>query len=161
MMLAQWLLSGWSAAVFIADWRTRRIPNGLLLVACGVFALNWGWAGEGNLGQSWRSSLVGVGLGAAVWIPGYLWGQVGAGDVKLAACCGLILGAYPTVVWLMLSSILLGGFSVLVKLAPELARRLCRRDALAGRVIPAGACMMPAFVVVLWWAAFAGSGLPG
>ncbi|TJY56714.1 prepilin peptidase [Sinimarinibacterium sp. CAU 1509] len=161
MILAQWLLSGWSVAVIVADWHARRIPNGLLLAVCGGVVLYWGWAGEGVLGQTWRSSLIGFGLGVTVWLPGYLWGQVGAADVKLAACCGLVLGAYPTVVWLLLSSLLLGCVSIVVKVAPGLAQRLRQRDAQAGRVIPAGACMMPAFVAVMWWPAFAGSGLSG
>jgi len=139
----------------------RRIPNALLLTVC-VLAVGYrGWSGEGPLGHSWRSSLIGLGLGAGVWLPGYLAGQAGAGDVKLAACCGLVLGAYPTVIWLLLSSIVLACLSACVKWVPGVGQSLRRRDAKAGRVIPAGVCMMPAFVAVMWWPALTGSSLPG
>jgi prepilin peptidase CpaA len=161
MVLMQCLLSGWSLAIAVADWRMRRIPNGLLLLGCALVAVYWGLVGEGPLGLSWRSSLIGLGFGALVWMPGYLLGQVGAGDVKLAACCGLLLGAYQTVLWLLLGAVLLGMLSLALKLTPSLARRLQRGEARAGRVIPVGACMMPAFVAVMWWPALAGSGLPG
>ena len=75
------------AAIDIA---TRRIPNavsGGLAVTGLVLAV----AGVTNLTVS--SSLLGMAAGLALMLPGHLLGATGAGDVKLFAAAGTLLGA--------------------------------------------------------------------
>jgi len=78
--------SGTAAAI---DLRTGRIPN-LLTAATAVagFAL----AGMGLSGQSMAGALAGAVIGFALMLPGHLLGGTGAGDVKLLAALGTMLG---------------------------------------------------------------------
>ncbi|HEU5182837.1 MAG TPA: prepilin peptidase [Candidatus Polarisedimenticolia bacterium] len=83
------------AAIIVAgiacftDLRSRRISNQLVLagLAAGCFlnTLRGGWAALG-----W--SLAGALLGLAIFLPFFALGGMGAGDVKLLACLGSILG---------------------------------------------------------------------
>jgi len=68
----------------------RRVPNvvSLTMVVAGL-AL----AATGVTGISVWSSLAGCGLGLALMMPGYVFGATGAGDVKLLAASGAVLGA--------------------------------------------------------------------
>jgi len=77
----------------IADARTGRIPNWLTLAGvsggCSLGALSGGWSGL-------TLALGGAVDGASPWLVGYLLGRgsgVGAGDVKLFAAFGVLLGA--------------------------------------------------------------------
>jgi prepilin peptidase CpaA len=76
------------AAVY--DARFRRIPNWLVLgglvLGLGFNALLFEWRGL-------RYSLLGLGLGLLIYFPLYLLRGMGAGDVKLMAAIGSIVGA--------------------------------------------------------------------
>lgn len=75
--------------------------------------------------------LVGMVIGAAIWLPGYLLKQSGAGDVKLAMTIGLILGPLRAIEANLLAllvlgvyalpSAYLGGFRVRIPAVPALA----------------------------------------
>lgn len=71
------------------DIRTRRIPNWLTaaLTASGV-AL----AALGISGISVPFALVGLAVGAVLMLPGHFLGATGAGDVKLMAAVGAVVG---------------------------------------------------------------------
>lgn len=93
VIVAAVALSGALSAAI--DLRSRRIPNwltggiaaaGLLLAALGLDGLSVGVA------------LAGAALGLAVMLPGYLLGQTGAGDVKLVAAVGTLLGPRLTLI---------------------------------------------------------------
>lgn len=74
----------------IYDARFRRIPNWLILsglvLGLGLNTLLYEWRGL-------RFSLLGLGLGLLVYFPFYLLRGMGAGDVKLMAAIGSIVGA--------------------------------------------------------------------
>lgn len=74
----------------VLDLATRRIPNALTVsgVICGLGLSVWGFGWSGLL-----ASLAGFGAGFLVLLPGYLLGFTGAGDVKLMAAVGSLLGA--------------------------------------------------------------------
>ena len=82
------VVGGCGAAAAI-DLSTRRVPNPLTLllassgVAFAVFGLS-----DLTLG----ASLVGLALGLALMMPGHRFGATGAGDVKLFAPIGALIG---------------------------------------------------------------------
>jgi prepilin peptidase CpaA len=98
------------AAVY--DVRFRRIPNWLVLSALvlgiGLNTFLFEWSGL-------RFSLKGLGLGLVVYFPLYLLRGMGAGDVKLMAAIGSIVGAAN---WfgIFLITALLGGLLAIILL---------------------------------------------
>lgn len=71
------------------DLRCRRIPNLLTGSAAGLAILLSLMHG---VEQSVTSALLGLVLGGALMLPGYIWGGTGGGDVKLLAAVGAFLG---------------------------------------------------------------------
>ena len=94
--------TGTGAAI---DLSTRRVPNSLTicLAAIGVALAATGWSGI-TIG----TSLAGFLLGFALMLPGHVIGATGAGDVKLLAAVGAVLGA-PRVVSAFLYTAIAGG----------------------------------------------------
>jgi prepilin peptidase CpaA len=80
------LASGASAVV---DLRTRRVPN---VLTFGVAALGLVLAGLQMSGASIGAALGGLVVGLLLMLPGHLFGATGAGDVKLLAAFGTLLG---------------------------------------------------------------------
>jgi len=110
----------WAAAIAVMDWRQRKVPNALLLalllpaLACLIYS------GRGLLLVHWLPSLIGLLVGFAVTLPGYVVSKLGAGDVKLAAVIGLVVG-WPLTAWVLLASgLLLGAMSLAVVTAAGL-----------------------------------------
>jgi prepilin peptidase CpaA len=87
-VLATLCAGGGSAA--IVDTASRRIPNELsLATAAAGFIL----AATHVSGITLMSSLAGLVLGFALMLPGHMLGATGAGDVKMFAAAGAVLGA--------------------------------------------------------------------
>lgn len=93
----------WAAAVVWIDWRQRRIPNALLLALLLPALVLLAWRGQGLLEARWVSSTIGLAVGLAVTLPGYAVAKLAAGDVKLAAVTGLVLG-WPLTAWSLLAA---------------------------------------------------------
>jgi prepilin peptidase CpaA len=76
------------------DLRTRRVPNALnlLLAALGLTLAATGWSGV----TAWAAA-AGCVVGLALMLPGFLFGATGAGDVKLFAAMGTLVGPGPIV----------------------------------------------------------------
>lgn len=79
--------SGASSAVI--DLWTRRVPNALTLA---IAALGVLLAASGASAVTLRAALVGFALGFVLMLPGHIAGATGAGDVKLFAAIGTLLG---------------------------------------------------------------------
>ena len=94
----------------VVDLRTRRIPNELTAAMAG---LGLGLAATGLSGVSVWASVFGLVLGLALMMPGHLLGATGAGDVKLMAAVGAIVGP-PTVVRAFLFTAVAGGALALI-----------------------------------------------
>ena len=101
-----------AAAVFasavvacVTDLRARRIPNwltfGSAAVALGVHVTLDGWAGAQHVGAGWI-------VGTLLFLPLFLLGGMGGGDVKLLAAFGAWLGA-GDVLWLAAYTSMAGG----------------------------------------------------
>jgi len=81
------LALGLGAAVF-TDVRTRRIPNWLTgAIAGAAFGLAFGGGPVTPL-----RALLGLVVGLALMLPGHIIGATGAGDVKLMAAVGAVVG---------------------------------------------------------------------
>jgi len=95
-IVLQVLLAAIALVAAVFDVRFRRIPNWLTLsgVILGI-VLNAFLNSSGERwfdGYNWRSSLAGFGLASLIYFPLYLLRAMGAGDVKLMAAVGAIIG---------------------------------------------------------------------
>ncbi|MBA4501410.1 A24 family peptidase [Marinobacterium marinum] len=73
----------------LMDWRRNRIPNWLTF---GALALGLVLHTIFLPSPEWYAGLQGAGVGLAVLLPFYLTGGMGAGDVKLMAAVGSLIG---------------------------------------------------------------------
>lgn len=96
------VLGIWATA---SDLRTRRIPNSLTFGAAALAFMFFLATGGLN---ALASSLAGWGVGLALFLPFFLLGGMGAGDVKLLAAFGAWLGPWG-VVWAALYGAIAGG----------------------------------------------------
>lgn len=135
-------LAVWSVAVAWRDGRTRRIPNLLLLVAAVPVLAMLALQSHGPFGASPIESAVGAGVAAALFLPGFMLGLSGGGDVKFAACCGLTLGWPGVLPMVLASSILLGAVSLWVMMRRRLGHEVVGR-------IPAGPALALSFVLAM------------
>jgi prepilin peptidase CpaA len=122
------LVAGAAAAAAI-DLRTRRVPNTLtaLLALSGV---TYATLGIGRL--SVAAALVGFFIGLALMMPGHLLGATGAGDVKLFAAMGSLLGPAPIVGAFVYTALAGGVMAVIVAFR---RRRLQRTIGGAARLV--------------------------
>jgi prepilin peptidase CpaA len=124
------LAAGLAAATAI-DLRSRRIPNGLTAaMAVSGLAL----AATGVSGITIAASLAGLVLGLLLMLPGYGLGATGAGDVKLMAAVGAIVGP-PLVFSAFVCTCIAGG--VLAIIVAVRRRRLSATLAQTGRLVAA------------------------
>ena len=95
----------------IIDLRTRRVPNALTggLAAAGLVL-----AALGVTGVTVGSSLVGLILGLALMLPGHFFGATGAGDVKLFAATGAVVGAGSVIPAFLYTALAGGAIAILV-----------------------------------------------
>lgn len=132
-------LIAWAVAIAVTDWRQRKVPNALLLALLLPATACLLYSGHGLLSVHWMPSLIGMAVGFALTLPGYLVSKLGAGDVKLAAVLGLLVG-WPALAWVLIASALLLGAMSLAALsaAAFTASRVARLPAavaLAGGLI--------------------------
>lgn len=105
------------------DLRTRRIPNLLTLGGAGLGLAFHAIAGGGG---AFGASLAGWFVGAALLVPLFWLGGMGAGDVKLLAALGAWLGP-KDIFWVALCSAVAGGaIGVVVALVHGYLRQACR-----------------------------------
>lgn len=117
------LLVPLAAAACYSDLRYRRIPN--WLTAAGVVA---GLAVNAMGGRFW-SAAAGLSIGFLILLVPYLCGGVGAGDVKLLAAFGAVLG--PSVLRGTVIGVILGGLGALWLIVREGTLLSLARDTLA------------------------------
>ena len=115
----------------VVDIRSRRIPNLLTATMAGVGV---GLAATGLSGVSLVASGAGFVLGVALMLPGHWLGATGAGDVKLMAAVGAIVGP-ALVVSAFLFTAIAGG--ILALAVAFRRRRLGATLAGTGRLISA------------------------
>jgi prepilin peptidase CpaA len=92
------------------DLRTRRIPN---LATLAIAGLGLGLSASGASGHTAAAALAGLFLGFLLMLPGHFFGGTGAGDVKLFAAMGTLLGP-AAVLTAFLYTALAGGILAIV-----------------------------------------------
>jgi Flp pilus assembly protein protease CpaA len=107
-----------AAAAAYMDFRYRRVPNRLILVASMsglVLGACGGWSSLGN-------GLLGFALGLLLLLPAFVLRMVGGGDVKSLAVIGLFTG--PHLLWIsFLLGTAAGALAALALLGVRIARR--------------------------------------
>jgi len=101
------------AAVF--DYRQRRIPNWLVLAGllCGMALNTFLLYDNPSAATGLVYALEGLGLAFAIYFPLYLLRGMGAGDVKLMAAVGAIVG--PVLwLWVLFFTAVLGGITAVI-----------------------------------------------
>lgn len=83
------MLAGAGAVSAAIDLRTRRIPNVLTMT---LATAGLAMAATRASGVTPANALLGALIGFALMMPGHLLGATGAGDVKLFAAAGTLLG---------------------------------------------------------------------
>jgi len=112
-----WLFVSWMLLVADADFRLRRVPNLLLVIATAlqvVWLTYCHWQNVPSPGAGlWLPALAGFLLGLSFIL---LWtrGVMGAGDVKFLAVLGLWVGWAPLLLILVGGSLLAGIHALLV-----------------------------------------------
>jgi prepilin peptidase CpaA len=115
----------------VVDIRVRRIPNALTATMAGIGV---GLAASGVSGVSLGASVAGFILGFVLMIPGHALGATGAGDVKLMAAVGAIVGPGMVVSAFLFTAVAGGVLAVAVAIRRQ---RLAVTLAGTGRLISA------------------------
>jgi prepilin peptidase CpaA len=112
VIVAYAVLAALMVIAVIADLRTRRIPNRVVLAGMGlamaVHTLALATAAPSLAGREWWAPLAGLATGLALLMPLHLLQAMGAGDVKLMAMVGAFIGA-PATLSAALYTLLAGG----------------------------------------------------
>jgi prepilin peptidase CpaA len=125
MPSSPWVVAGIAlglGAAAIIDLKTRRVPNALTLALASVGVV---CAALGLSDITLASSLVGLALGFVLMLPGHFIGGTGAGDVKLFAAAGALIGPASIVVAFFYTALAGGVLALLVA---------CRRRRLAATI---------------------------
>lgn len=94
----------------VIDLRTRRVPNVLTMTMASV-GIAAAVAGVGRVGVA--AAFAGCVFGAVLMLPGHVLGATGAGDVKLLAAAGALLGPGLTL-RAFVATVIAGGIIALV-----------------------------------------------
>ncbi len=112
-------VAGGGASSAVVDLYTRRIPNPLTL---GITIAGLMLAAVGSGPLSMTQALMGFVIGLVLMLPGHVIGATGAGDVKLFAALGTLLGPQGIVIAFMYTAMAGGILAVLVALQRSLLR---------------------------------------
>ena len=110
----------------IVDLYTRRVPN---LLTAGITAAGLTLAALHQTATSVPMALAGLALGLALMLPGHFIGATGAGDVKLLAATGTLLGPAGILRAFLYTAIAGGILAVVVALRRRRLRATVERTA--------------------------------
>lgn len=113
-------IAGGGAGSALVDLRTRRVPNALTFA---IAVMGFALAAVDESPSAATRALAGGALGLVLMLPGHFIGATGAGDVKLFAALGTLLGPRQAAVAFLYTAIA-GG---LVALAVAIGRRRLRK----------------------------------
>jgi prepilin peptidase CpaA len=119
-------VAGSTMVAAIVDLKTRRVPNWLTfgVAAIGITIAAAHLDGIGPLG-----ALEGLAVGLLLMLPGHVIGKTGAGDVKLLASIGTLLGPRAIAMAFLYTAIAGGALAVLVAISRGRLQRTIERTA--------------------------------
>lgn len=103
------------ALACVTDVRERRIPN-VLVAATAVAGIGFSLLGRPSV-AGFAEAVGGMAAGLAVWLPFYILGMLGAGDVKLFAAASAWLGPLGAMKAAALTAFAGGGMALVLMLA--------------------------------------------
>ena len=112
-------IAGGGGAGALVDLWSRRVPNKLTLA---VALLGVTLAALGLSGHSLMAALGGLVVGLLLMLPGHVIGATGAGDVKLLAAIGTLLGPSGILVAFLYSAIAGGVLALIVAVRRRVLR---------------------------------------
>ena len=123
-------VAGTGASSAVVDYYTRRIPNALTL---GVAVLGVVLAAARLSVLSPGQAALGFVVGLALMLPGHLIGATGAGDVKLFAALGTLLGPSAIAMAFLYTALAGGALAIAVAMRRRLLRETVERTAMLVR----------------------------
>jgi prepilin peptidase CpaA len=123
-------IAGSGGASALVDLWSRRVPNKLTLA---VAVLGVTLAALGVSGLSLTAALGGLVVGLLVMLPGHVIGATGAGDVKLLAALGTLLGPVGILLAFLYSAIAGGALAMIVAVRRRVLRETVLRTAVLVR----------------------------
>lgn len=157
MSIALGLAVGLATVGALLDIRTRRIPNWLTASALGLGVLVNAWQAGVTGGLT---ALTGAALGFAILLPFYLMHTMGAGDVKLLAGVGALVGP-QVLVSVVVYGALVGGLIAAVMLANRGRLMLALNEMLVERTLPSRSGMTAPYGVAIASGVYLSVFLPG
>lgn len=126
----------------VIDIRQRRIPN-VVCVATAAVGVTLATVGISSI--TVMSALAGLGFGFLMMLPGHVFGATGAGDVKLFAAAGTLLGSGRIVTAFLFVAIAGGILAVVIALQRgRLKRTMTLTARLLGRNETSTSAVAPA-----------------
>ncbi|CAJ0886418.1 hypothetical protein R77567_03847 [Ralstonia sp. LMG 32965] len=125
-MLERWYghadTAGWASVVVLAvlaitwDFRARRVPNWLVAAGVVLSIVLIKLGGVEALAYDWQDFWLGGVIAFACFLPLYMLGWMGAGDVKFFTVAGLLAGWHGLVAVWLVSSLIAGlhGLAILM-----------------------------------------------
>jgi prepilin peptidase CpaA len=104
-------VAGSGSVAAAIDLRVRRVPNAMTF---GIAALGLALAAFRPTGVGVVSALAGLAVGLALMLPAHIIGAMGAGDVKLLAAFGTLLGPGRTGMAFLYTAIAGGAIALIV-----------------------------------------------
>jgi len=123
---AVFVIVGWGFTTAAIDLRERRVPNQMTF---GIAALGLLLAAFHLTGVGVVSALAGLAAGLALMLPSHVIGATGAGDVKLLAAFGTLLGPGRTGTAFLYSLIAGGAIALIVAFRRQRIGLTVRRTA--------------------------------
>jgi prepilin peptidase CpaA len=123
----------------VVDIARRRIPNAISLATAAAGLM---LAATGASGVTLTASIAGFAIGFVLMLPGHVLGATGAGDVKLFAASGAVLGASQIIEASLFVAVIGGVFAVGVAWwRGRLGRTIAQTARLVGRPVQARAAI--------------------
>lgn len=138
------------------DIRQRRIANELTLGAAGIALLYLFSTGHTWIGASVAEGGMALALSILITLPGYIWGRLGAGDVKLlgalalATDCNHLLGTFIGAAVFMVLWAFIGPL-VWKRISQRLRRRIENLDPSSSNKPPFAPFLLAGFLSTLLW----------
>jgi Flp pilus assembly protein protease CpaA len=134
---------GLTLAIALLDFRTRKIPNSLILLGA-VYALLISLTGHGAMSP--LDFAVGTLVGGLIFFYPYYKSWVGAGDVKLMMITGGMLGPQAVSIAALYAAIIGGAYVLLLLLSKRIGQGVALTDASGSQVpyafaISLGGCL--------------------